>query len=842
LRKSIRCNAANSATRRNIGGHMGRESEGLAMAELVKKKVEGVGEYHSAAGGWGALRAVADAVRSQLAVVDETRGLLTMNQPAGFDCPGCAWPDPKHTSSFEFCENGAKAVSWEATAKRTTPEFFAQHTVSELWKWHDHDLENQGRLTHPMAYDAASDKFLPISWEDAMTRIGAGLRALPDPNMAEFYTSGRCSNEAAFLYQLFVREYGTNNFPDCSNMCHEPSGVGMKEQIGVGKGTVTLDDFETADAIFIFGQNPGTNHPRMLGELRAANQRGAKIVSFNPLKERGLERFADPQNKLEMATLGAAPISTHYFQLRIGGDFALCKGMMKHLLALEDAGKSVLDHAFIAEHTTGFEALAADLRAESWPVLCQESGLSQAQICAAADVYCAADRAIFCWGMGITQHANSVATVQMMLNLLLMRGNIGRPGAGPCPVRGHSNVQGDRTMGIWEKPPADLLDKLKEVFGFEPPRANGVDTVQAIKLMLSGGAKVFFALGGNFAAATPDTCQTWKALRNCDLTVHVATKLNRSHVVHGREALILPCLGRTEVDVQASGVQGVTVEDSMSMVHLSFGINPPASKQLLSEPAIVARLAKATLGQRSTTDWLHLIEDYSRIRDKIEAVFVDFKDFNARVATPGGFRLRNTASERVWRTAAKKATFVAHAVPLDSPTHRARAQQKDTLVFTLLTTRSHDQYNTTIYGHDDRYRGVFGQRRVVFINAQDIKALGFADGDWVDITTVWADSVAAPGQERRVSRFKLVAYDIPRGNLAAYYPETNPLVPLDSVALNAGTPASKSIPVMLVAHVASDGERANAPLGRDRNQTVGASNQTIAANVQSPSHAACAAD
>jgi molybdopterin-dependent oxidoreductase alpha subunit len=787
------------------------------MTEQTKQKIE---FYNGPAGGWAALRSVAQALMAQDIALKGAKTLLSANQPDGFDCPGCAWPDRNHASSFEFCENGAKAVAAEATARRVEAVFFAEHTVSELAEKSDFWLEDQGRLTQPMVYDEPSDKYQPIAWDAAFELIANALNALPDPNQAIFYTSGRTSNEAAFLYQLFVREYGTNNFPDCSNMCHEPSGVGMREQIGVGKGTVTLDDFEKADAIFIFGQNPGTNHPRMLGELRAANKRGAKIVSFNPLKERGLERFADPQDKLEMATLGATPISTHYFQLRIGGDFALAKGMMKHLLACEDAGQPTLDHAFMAEHTVGFNVLADSLRAESWPLLEQESGLSQAQMCAAADVYRAADSAIFCWGMGITQHTNSVATIQMLVNLLLMRGNIGRPGAGPCPVRGHSNVQGDRTMGIWEKPPASLLDKLKDVFGFEPPRANGVDTVEAIKLMLAGRGKVFFALGGNFAAATPDTYVTWKALRKCDLTVHVTTKLNRSHVVHGRQALILPCLGRTEVDLQATGPQGVTVEDSMSMVHISVGINPPASPQLLSEPAIVARLAQATIGQRSTTNWLHLIEDYSRIRDKIEAVFVDFKDFNRRVANPGGFRLHNPASERVWNTAAKKATFVAHAVPLDSPSHRARAQQKDTLVFTLLTTRSHDQYNTTIYGHDDRYRGVFGQRRVVFINREDIHALGLKNGDWVDIKTVWIQTDGADSaQERRANRFKLVAYDIPRGNLAAYYPETNPLVPLASVALNAGTPASKSIPVVLVAHQA-EGHAADMKYGQDINQTV----------------------
>ncbi|CAN5298426.1 FdhF/YdeP family oxidoreductase [soil metagenome] len=756
---------------------------------------EKIAFYKGPAGGWGALRSVTQALLRQDIPVKGAKTLLSANQADGFDCPGCAWPDRNHASTFEFCENGAKAVAAEATARRAGPALFAAHTVAELAQKSDFWLEDQGRLTHPMVYDAASDKYVPIDWDDAFALVAAHLNALPDPNQAIFYTSGRASNEAAFLYQLFVREYGTNNFPDCSNMCHEPSGSGMRPQIGVGKGTVTLEDFELADAIFIFGQNPGTNHPRMLGELRAAHKRGAKIVSFNPLRERGLERFADPQDKLEMATLGSTEISTHYYQLSVGGDFSAVKGMMKHLLEREDAGERLIDFRFIAEHTTGFDALADDLQRESWAVLVEESGLSEAQIRAAGDVYCAAERTILCWGMGITQHRDSVATIQMLVNLLLMRGNIGRPGAGPCPVRGHSNVQGDRTMGIWEKPPAALLDRLGQVFGFEPPRAHGWDTVDSIRAMLDGKGRVFFALGGNFAAATPDTYETWKALRQCALTVHVTTKLNRSHVVHGHEALILPCLGRTEIDVQAGGPQGVTVEDSMSMVHISSGINPPASPQLLSEPAIVARLAAATIGHRSSTPWLWLIEDYSRIRDKIEAVFDDFKDFNLRVATPGGFRLRNTASERVWATASKKAGFYVHAVPVDTPSHKARARfagKGDTIVFTLITTRSHDQYNTTIYGHDDRYRGVFGQRRVVFINRADIKALGMKDGDWVDLQTVWDD-----GQQRRADRFKLVAYDIPRGNLAAYYPETNPLVPLSSVALNAGTPASKSIPVVL---------------------------------------------
>ena len=748
--------------------------------------------YKGPAGGWGALNSVKNALLRQDIPLKGAKTLLSANQPDGFDCPGCAWPDRNHASTFEFCENGVKAVAAEATARRAGPELFAKHTVSELAKQSDFWLEDQGRLTHPMVFDAASDKYRPIAWDDAFAIIARHLNALPDPNQAIFYTSGRASNEAAFLYQLFVREFGTNNFPDCSNMCHEPSGSAMRPQIGVGKGTVELVDFERADAIFIFGQNPGTNHPRMLGELREAHKRGARIVSFNPLRERGLERFADPQDKLEMATFGSTPISTHYFQLRVGGDLAAVKGMMKHVLEQEAARGDVLDRAFIAEHTSGFEALAQSLRDESWQVLEEESGLTEAQMRSAADIYIGANSVIACWGMGITQHVHSVATIQMIVGLLMLRGNLGRPGAGACPVRGHSNVQGDRTMGIWEKPPAALLDKLKAVYGFEPPRQSGVDTVEAIEHMRDGKAKVFFALGGNFAAATPDTYETWKALQRCDLTVHVTTKLNRSHVVHGKEALILPCLGRTEIDLQATGAQGVTVEDSMSMVHISMGINPPASEHLLSEPAIVARLAHATLGAKSRVNWLQLAGNYALIRDEIEKVFPDFANFNQRVAVPGGFRLRNTASERVWTTANGKASFYAHDVPRDTPSHLARERVRDQIVFTLLTTRSHDQYNTTIYGMDDRYRGVFGQRRVVFINAEDIRALGMKDGDWINIRTVWDD-----GQERRADSFKLVAYDIPRGNIAAYYPETNPLVPLSAVAANAGTPTSKSIPVVL---------------------------------------------
>lgn len=755
--------------------------------------------YDGPAGGWGALRSVARHLLEQQVPVHGARTLLAANQPDGFDCPGCAWPDRDHTSTFEFCENGAKAVAAEATRHRAAPELFARYSVAELAGYSDHWLENQGRLTHPMRWDAASDKYLPIGWDEAFARIGAQLAALDSPDRALFYTSGRCSNEAAFLYQLFVREFGTNNFPDCSNMCHEPSGTAMKAQLGVGKGTVQLRDFELADAIFIFGQNPGTNHPRMLGELRRAAQRGAAIVSFNPLRERGLERFADPQDKREMLHNGSTRISSDYFQLRIGGDLAAAKGIAKRVLELDaqaqrDGGVRLIDLDFIAAHTQGFEAFAADVAAESWATICAESGLERAELERAGDIYAGAGSAIFCWGMGITQHKHSVATIQMLCNLLLMRGNIGRPGAGACPVRGHSNVQGDRTMGIYEQPSAAFLDRLQQVFGFDPPRAPGHDTVGAIQAMLDGRCTAFFGLGGNFATATPDTEATHRALRGCELTVHVTTKLNRSHLVHGREAYILPCLGRTEIDLQDNGPQAVTVEDSMSMVHLSAGINAPADPMLLSEPAIVARLAEATLGARSKLPWRWLVGDYDRIRDLIAQVFDDFHDFNRRVRVPGGFHLPNAAAERRWLNPEAKALFKPHAVPTDLPLHRARAAQARP-VFNLATTRSHDQYNTTIYGLDDRYRGVFGERRVVFIHRDDIAALGLATGDWVDL-----ESLGEDGVQRIARRFLLVEYDIPRGCLAAYYPETNALVPLSSFADQARTPTSKSIPVVVHAH------------------------------------------
>ncbi|HEX5343629.1 MAG TPA: FdhF/YdeP family oxidoreductase, partial [Duganella sp.] len=611
----------------------------------MNKKTEGhIEAYNHPAAGWGALKQVAINLVREKVAGGNYKTLLKQNQPDGFDCPGCAWPDREHASTFEFCENGVKAVAAEATSKRVRPDFFAAHTVTELLTQSDYELEQHGRLTDPMVYDAASDRYQPIAWDDAFALMARHLQALPSPDQATFYTSGRTGNEAAFLLQLFVRMYGTNNFPDCSNMCHEPTSRGLPGTVGIGKGTVTLQDFEHADTLLIFGQNPATNHPRMMNELRDAARRGATIVSINPLRERGLERFTSPAHALEMLTGSSTQISSVFIQPKLAGDFALIKAVAKRLLERDDealaAGQaSLLDRGFIARHSSGYEAFEQDLRAESWDVLLQESGVPRAQIEQLADIYIKGKNVISTWGMGLTQHKGALKTIQMLSNLMMMRGQIGRLGAGLCPVRGHSNVQGDRTMGIEEKPAKAFLDRLQKVFDFEPPRAHGLDTVDSIQAMLDGRVKVFFGMGGNFAMATPDTPLTFEALRQCELTVHVATKLNRSHLVMGKQALILPTLGRTEIDLQNGVPQGVTVEDSMSMVHLSYGMNKPASDNLLSETAIVARLAHATLGSEKV-DWLGAAANYASIRDMIAQVFDDFHDFNARVAHPGGFHLR----------------------------------------------------------------------------------------------------------------------------------------------------------------------------------------------------------
>ncbi|SNB62424.1 oxidoreductase alpha (molybdopterin) subunit [Arboricoccus pini] len=749
--------------------------------------------YKAAAGGLGALEAVERHLCRQKVFINGNRALLQMNQPEGFDCPGCGWPDPSHTSSFEYCENGAKAVAWEATKKRTIPAFFAEHTVSELLEWSDFALEDQGRLTHPMVYDPATDRYVETSWDEAYALIGRELNKLPDPNMVEFYTSGRASNEAAFMFQLFARAWGTNNFPDCSNMCHESTSVALPQSIGVAKGTIVLEDFEKADAIFIFGQNPGTNSPRMLNDLRAAAKRGAEIIVFNPLRERALERFASPQHVADLVK--PVQIATQYHQVRVGGDLAAIKGIMKAVLeadaeALAEGRPSILDRQFIATHTTGFEAVQQDVERLSWAEIVRESGLTKEAILTAAGSYIRADAVIAVWGMGITQHRTGVANIQQIVNLLMLRGNLGKPGAGCCPVRGHSNVQGDRTVGIYEKPKGPFLDGLQRTFGFVPPRDWGHDVVEAIEAMVEGHSKAFIGLGGNFLLAAPDTEVTAKAMRGLDLTVQIATKLNRGHLVHGKVSLLLPCLGRTEMDYQASGPQSVTVEDSMSCVHASAGRNFPASRHLRSEVSIICGMAKATLPASLGIDWDGFTANYDRIRDAIESTMPDlFAGYNAKIRQPGGFRLYSPVDHRIWKTPNGKANFIVHdgIVEDDMP-------DNDTSVLNLTTIRSHDQYNTTIYGLDDRYRGVFGQRMVVFVNKADRERLGFAEGAMVAMRTVSPD-----GQERRVGGFRLVDYDIPAGCAAAYYPETNPLVPLHRRALQSNTPTSKSVPVVLEA-------------------------------------------
>ncbi|WP_323168987.1 FdhF/YdeP family oxidoreductase [Pantoea agglomerans] len=746
--------------------------------------------YRAAAGGWGSLEATTRFVLDSKAALKNMRNLMRMNKARGFDCPGCAWGDD-NKSTFSFCENGAKAVTWEATRRMVDTDFFAKHSVTMLYTQSDYFLEYQGRLTHPLRYNAETDHYEPISWDDAFALIAQHIKAMDHPDQMELYTSGRASNEASWLYQLFGRLMGTNNFPDCSNMCHEASGTGLKRSIGVGKGTIRLDDFDHADAIFVFGQNPGTNHPRMLHSLRHAADHGAKIVTFNTLRERGLERFADPQKPLEVVTSKAGNISSSYYQPNLGGDMAAVRGMVKSLLethrARLAAGESGLfDQTFINAKTNGIEAYLDAVDNTSWMQIVAQSGLTQAQIREAAAIYQSADRVICTWAMGITQHKHSVDTVREITNLQLLFGQLGKKGAGLCPVRGHSNVQGNRTMGIDEKPAKAFLDALGNHFNFEPPRAAGHNTVEALNAMLRDEVKVLIALGGNLAAAAPDSPRTEEAMSRCGLTVHISTKLNRSHLVPGHDGLILPTLGRTERDLQATGNQFITVEDSFSMVHASEGIGIPLAETQRSETWIVAGIAEAVLGDEKVK-WRELAGDYNLIREHIAATIPGFADFNAKCDIAGGFYLGNAAAELRFNTPSQKAEFNASALP----TSLFPNLDQD-VPFTLQTLRSHDQYNTTIYGLDDRYRGVFGQREVVFINPDDMADLGFTEGQNVDIETLWNDGIT-----RRVSGFKLVPYNIPRGNLAAYYPETNPLVPLNSFGDDSGTPTSKSVPVKL---------------------------------------------
>ena len=730
------------------------------------------------AGGVPAIVATVKAVSGEMGIVRGVRTLLQINQTGGVDCPGCAWPEPdRERSHFEFCENGAKHVADEATTKRVTPEFFKQWSVAELAQQSDQWLNAQGRLTHPMLLHRDADHYEPVSWDDAFELLAGELNSLNYPDQAIFYTSGRASNEAAFLYQLFVRQFGTNNLPDCSNMCHESSGTALSETIGVGKGTVTLEDFDQAKAIFVIGQNPGTNHPRMLSALEQAKGKGCKLVHINPLPEAGMTRFKHPQHVLGLLGSGIQ-LADLFLQVRINGDVALLKGISKAVLAKE----AVLDRDFIDSHTDGFEEFAAALQNVSWSEIESQSGVTREQIEQAAQIFVESERTIFCWAMGLTQHHNAVANIQEIVNLMLLRGQVGKPGAGFCPVRGHSNVQGDRTVGIWERPTEVFLDRLGEAFDFEPPRNHGFDTVNAIQAMHDGQAKVFFALGGNFLSATPDTDFTATALRRCRLTAHVSTKLNRSHLITGERALILPCLGRTEIDTQAAGPQFVTTENSMGVVQISRGSLEPASSQLLSEPQIVARLARATLEHRTNVDWEEFAGDYDKIRDAIEYVVPGFDDYNRRVREPGGFYLPNAARDRVFKTASGKARFTVHELPQ----HQLDADQ-----FLMMTIRSHDQFNTSVYTLNDRYRGISDGRRVVFLNEEDIAAAGLLARQVVDLVSHFE------GEERIARQFVIVPYDIPRRCAATYFPEANVLVPVRSVAARSNTPASKSVVISI---------------------------------------------
>ncbi|MFL5347197.1 MAG: FdhF/YdeP family oxidoreductase [Hyalangium sp.] len=766
-------------------------AQGLPSAQPpVEPKPPDVGPVQEVAGGVPAVLASIQHAWGEMGPIRGTQLLLQLNQKDGFDCPGCAWPDPDGERSVaEFCENGAKAVAEEGTQARVTPEFFRRYSVAELAQQPDLWLGKQGRLTHPMVLREDSTHYEPLSWDEAFALVAEELNALGSPDEACFYTSGRTSNEAAFLYQLFVRQFGTNNLPDCSNLCHESSGAALKETLGIGKGTVTLEDFEKAEAIFVIGQNPGTNHPRMLTSLQAAARRGCQIVSINPLPETGLNRFKHPQELIQLIGPGTA-INRLWLPVRINGDVALLKGLGKALLE-EEARRPgrVLDKQFIQQRTTGFEEYVQALRAVSWDEVVEQSGVAQEQIRAAAEILASSERIIFCWAMGLTQHQNAVANIQEIVNVALLRGSVGKPGAGLCPVRGHSNVQGDRTMGIVEKPSPAFLDSLQREFRFEPPRAHGLDTVATIRGMHEGKVKVLFALGGNFLSATPDTEFTAEALRRTRLTAHVSTKLNRAHLVHGRRALILPCLGRTERDVRASGAQFVTVENSMGVVHASRGAVEPASEHLRSEPDIVAGLARAVLGSKSQVDWQGLVEDYDRIRECISRVVPGFERFNPRVREPGGFYLPNGPREGHFTTPDSKAHFTVHPLP------RIELGPGQLL---MMTIRSHDQYNTTLYGLDDRYRGIRNGRRVVLLNPEDLRALGLTEGQVVDLTSHFR------GETRVARRFVVVPYRIPRRCAATYFPETNVLVAIDNFAEKSRTPASKSV---VISVTPSDGAR-----------------------------------
>jgi molybdopterin-dependent oxidoreductase alpha subunit len=740
-----------------------------------------ISEQKKSAGGVAAIFHSADHLIREVGLIDGVKLMAKINQMNGFDCPGCAWPDPDHDRSVvEFCENGAKAVAEEATTAKCDEQFFKRHTVSSMLAWTDFEIGKSGRLVEPMILNEDSDHYVPISWDEAFIKIGSTLKKQKSPNDAVFYTSGRTSNEAAFLYQLFVRMYGTNNLPDCSNMCHESSGVALTETVGIGKGTVKLDDFHHAEVIVIVGQNPGTNHPRMLTALQEAKKNGAKIITINPIEEAGLISFRHPQHPLDLIGK-STPITDLWLQVRINEDVALLKAMIRMLYDREKMtpGK-VFNHSFLKEKTSGYDEFIADLLRYDINELIERSGVNKGLIEDAVDLLARHQKIIVCWAMGLTQHTNAVDNIREIVNLLLLKGSIGKPGAGTCPVRGHSNVQGDRTMGIYEKPSASFLDSLKKVFRFDPPRQFGYDTVETIQAMADGKVKVFVSMGGNFVSATPDTDFTMGALKNCDLIVHVSTKLNRGHLVRGKTSIILPCLGRTETDVQKSGEQFVTVENSAGVVHQSRGNKVPVSDKLLSEPAIVAGIARATLND---ADWSDLIHDYDKIRDLIEKTIPGFSDYNDRVRKPGGFYLPNAARVADFKTTTGKANFSINVLS----DHKLGAGE-----FLMMTIRSHDQYNTTIYGLHDRYRGIANGRRVVFVNRDDLRENNLIAGDHVDIESNY------DGITRRAEDFVIIPYTIPTRNIATYFPEANNVVPYNRFARKSQTPISKSVIVKLI--------------------------------------------
>ncbi|HEX4159503.1 MAG TPA: FdhF/YdeP family oxidoreductase [Rhizomicrobium sp.] len=745
--------------------------------------------YSAPAGGWGSLKAVANILTREEIAILGSEILLKQNKSGGYMCVSCSWAKPAKPHLFEFCENGAKATAWEITDKKVTPEFFATHTLSELRTWSDHELEAQGRLTDPMRYDASVDKYVPVDWTEAFRAIGAELNQL-DPRSVVMYTSGRASLEASYMYQLFGRMYGTSNFPDSSNMCHESTSVALPEVIGVPVGTVLLPDFDHTDCIFLFGHNTTTNAPRMLHPLQEAAQRGVPIITFNPLRERGLERFTNPQNPIQMV-IGGTRISTQYHQVRVGGDAAAIVGMCKVIIDADDAAKAagqlrLIDVDFIGQHTSGFEEFAAFCRRQQWDGLERVSGLSRAAITDAANVYMASKAVIANYGMGVTQHKHGVESVKMIVNLLLLRGNIGKPGAGISPIRGHSNVQGQRTVGISEKTKLVPLDKLAELYGFEPPRWDGLTTVDACQGIIKGDVRGFVSLGGNFLRAVPERALMEPAWAKLRLSVQIATKLNRSHIVPGEITYLLPCLGRIEIDAQASGPQAVAMEDSTACIHGSRGQRKPVAANLLSEPKIIAGLAKATLKPNPKLDWDAWVADYSQVRDAIERTYPEqFKDINRRMFEPGGFPRPLPARERKWKTPNGKANFTVPRSAFDPPVEADG-------VYELMTMRADGQFNTTIYNEDDRFRGIQGGRYVVFINPDDMAELDLRQGDLVTLSTEASDGV-----ERSLRGLQVVPYDIPRRSFAGYYPECNGLIPLWHFAEGSKVPAAKSIPVRI---------------------------------------------